>query len=400
MTTSPDTFPTRVLPQAAATVLPPRRRWPRRLLVAAAILLVLVVVAVAVGYVYVRNKLDQIPRVAVTGLQPVGTGDPQTILVAGSDSRANESAAAAQHFGSATDVSGQRSDTIVLVHLDPRTSSAAMLSIPRDTFVPIAGTSSSDRINAAFDTSPSDLVATITQDFGITINHYVQEDFSGLQGLTDAVGGVCMNFPYPARDSTPTGRGSETGLAITTSGPHVLNGAEALAFVRSRYYQYYANGAWRAEGTGDIGRIERQHEFIRALASEAVHAAHNPFTGTRVLNRAVKTITVDTAFTSSNMISLGIKLRSFHPAGVPSFTLPYRAVNGYRGFGDVLLPVQSQDAQVIAAWQQFGAPTSAAPPPTSPTGNGRSTPASPASNANSTSTASSGTRPPWDPVAC
>ena len=106
---------------------------------AATILLVaLCVVSADLAYIYLTNRLNQIPRIAVSGLQPAGAGDPQNILVTGSDSRANESVADAQHFGSATDVSGQRSDVIVLIHLDPRTAKAAMLSIPRDTFVPIA----------------------------------------------------------------------------------------------------------------------------------------------------------------------------------------------------------------------------------------------------------------------
>jgi LCP family protein required for cell wall assembly len=362
------------------------------------LLLALCVLATDGAYLYVRSKLNKIPRIAVAGLQPAGAGDPQNILVVGSDSRANESAAAAENFGTTTDVSGQRSDSIVLVHLDPRTSQAALLSIPRDLFVPIAGTGTSNRINAAFNTNPGQLIATITQNFGIVVNHYVQEDFGGLQGLTDAAGGVCMNFPYPARDSSPTGKGSETGLNIPAAGPHVLNGTEALAFVRSRYYQYYDKGAWHAEGTGDIGRIERQHEFVRALASKAIHSAHDPFTGARVLDRAVKTLAVDTTFTSSVMLRIGIKLRSFHPASVPSFTLPNRAVLGYRGFGDVLLPEPAQDAQVVAAWQQYGAPgTHQAPPSTTPTTAkkgarpARTTPAAaPANNP----------RPPWDPTAC
>ena len=93
---------------------PRRRRWPRWVFVVITLLLILCVLAVAGGYLYVRGKLDKIPRIAVTGLRPADAGDPQNILVVGSDSRADESAAAAEHFGSATDVSGQRSDTIVL----------------------------------------------------------------------------------------------------------------------------------------------------------------------------------------------------------------------------------------------------------------------------------------------
>src|SRR5947209_7770107 len=109
----------------------PRRRWPRRVVMALIVLLAAGIIAVALGYVYVRDKLDEIPRLAVAGLQPAGSGDPQNILVVGSDSRAGESAAAAERFGTTSDVSGQRSDTIVLVHVDPRTSKAALLAIPR-----------------------------------------------------------------------------------------------------------------------------------------------------------------------------------------------------------------------------------------------------------------------------
>jgi LCP family protein required for cell wall assembly len=386
-----------VLPPGGAVGLPRRRRWPRRLLMALIALLILGLLAVAGGYFYVRGKLAKIPRIAVANLQPADSGDPQNILVVGSDSRANESAAAAEHFGTATDVSGQRSDTIVLVHLDPRTSKAALLSIPRDTLVPIAGTRASNRINAAFAAGPGVLVATITQNFGIAVNHYVQEDFSGLQGLTDAVGGVCMNFPLPVRDSSPTGTGSETGLSIPTAGPHVLNGIDALAFVRSRYYQYLEKGRWRPEGTGDLGRIERQHEFVRALASKAIHSARNPFKGARVLDKVVRTVTVDDTFSSSVMLRMGVKLRSLHPADVPSFSLPSQAVLGYRGFGDVLLPQPAQDAQVIAAWQNYGAPGSQqqAPAPTTPPPPSKKGRAAPAPLVTTTTV-----KPPWDPSAC
>jgi LCP family protein required for cell wall assembly len=359
------------------------------------LLAALCVLSADLAYIYLTNRLNEIPRIAVAGLQPAGAGDPQNILVTGSDSRANQSAADAEHFGSATDVTGQRSDVIVLIHLDPRTAKAALLSIPRDTFVPIAGTRSSNRINAAFAESPSVLVQTISQNFGIAIHHYVQEDFSGLQELTDAVGGVCMSFPYPARDSSPTGKGSETGLAIPAPGPHVLHGADALALVRSRYYQYSVNGVWHAEGTGDIGRIERQHDFMRALASKVIHSVVNPFTAGRVLNRAIKTVRVDQTLSTPEMLRLAVKIRSLRPADIPSFTLPYRVVNGYRGFGDVLMPEPAQDAQVLATWGNYGAPGSepaptSAPPTSAHAGASAATPTPPPTSP----------RPPWDPVAC
>ena len=87
----------------------------------------LLIIAVDGAYLWVANKLEEIPRVPIAGLTPADPGDPQNTLVVGSDSRANETPEAAQHFGTATDVSGQRSDTIVLIHVDPRTAKAALL---------------------------------------------------------------------------------------------------------------------------------------------------------------------------------------------------------------------------------------------------------------------------------
>ncbi len=355
-------------------------RW-----VALAVVILLIVVVAVTGYVALR--LRSIGRVAVFGIHPVGSGAPQTILLTGSDSRAGETAGQAQHFGSATQVTGQRSDVIVLIHLIPATGTAAMLSIPRDLFVPIAG-ASSNRINAAFDTSPSVLVATIEQDFGIVINHYAQEDFSGLQAITNAVGGVCMNFPYPVRDGSPSGAGNESGLNIPTAGRHVLNGTQALSLVRSRYYQYYSGGRWKAEGTGDIGRIQRQHSFMRALASKAVHASlSNPFTANAVLTKAVHDVKVDTTYTTFGLMRLGLHLRSLHASTIPSFTLPSRAVSNYRGFGDVLLPVPTQDSAAIAAWLGYRGQSA---PPRGTTPSSAALPAG----------VGSAVTPPWDPAPC
>jgi len=341
--------------------VPGRRRRSAPKVVA--LILTACLLAAAAGLGYVALQIRSIKRVAVFGIHPVGPSSAQTILLTGSDSRAGESPAQAQHFGGASQVSGQRSDVIVLIRLAPATGYAAMLSVPRDMFVPIAGTSSSNRINVAFSESPSELVATIEQDFGIVVNHYAQEDFSGLQAITDAVGGVCMDFPDPARDGSPTGTGNESGLNIPIAGRHVLNGAMALSLVRSRYYQYFVNGAWRPEGTGDLGRIQRQHSFMRALASKAIHSSlGDPFTGRAVLSKAVHDVKIDTTFTTFGLIRLGLHLRSVHPAGIPSFTLPATPASNYHGYGDVLLPDQRADAAVIAAWMQ-----AAASPVTTPT---------------------------------
>jgi LCP family protein required for cell wall assembly len=381
---APPAPPATALPSAA----PPRRR--RRWLVAVCVTLATLLVLAGLAVAYSAWRVGQVHRIAVDGLSPVGAGSPQTILVVGTDSRAGESAAAAQHFGSAQQVTGQRSDVIILVHIDPGHAKVSLLSVPRDLFVPIAGTGTSNRINVALGQSPGVLVKTIEQALGVTINHYAQENFAGLQGLTDAVGGVCMSFPYPARDGSPSGTGNESGLNIATAGKHVLDGAAALALVRSRYYQYEANGTWHAEGTGDIGRVTRQHEYMRALLSKAVHASsRNPFTANAFLGKAVHNVSVDSSFTGLGLVRLALHLRSVKPGSIPSWTLPYRAVNNYRGYGDVLFPVNAQSA-VIAAWQSYG----------SNPGTAATTPAANPSPAATPAAATPSPVPPWDPQPC
>src|SRR4029453_14797333 len=87
---------------------------------------------------------------------------------------------------------------------------AAVLSIPRDLYVPVAGTGGAAKINSAFNRGPGQLVQTIQQGFGISIHHYLLVNFDGFREVVDALGGVVMHFPRPGRDST-NGR-NESGL--------------------------------------------------------------------------------------------------------------------------------------------------------------------------------------------
>jgi LCP family protein required for cell wall assembly len=344
---------------------PPRHRrsaarWPRRTLIGANIVALVALVAAAGGYGYIRYKLSQIPHVIVKNLTGSGAspGSPENILLIGSDSRVGEGG----KFGGTSVVAGQRSDVIILVHLDPATGKAAMLSIPRDTLVNVVDSppyNGPNKINAAYNTGASGLVATIKADFGIPINHVVQVDFSGLSGIDNAVGGVCMHFAYPVRDGSPTGTGNESGL-IEPAGNDVLNGTQALSLVRSRYYQYFVGGQWVPEGTGDLGRITRQHEFLQVLASKAIHdGIRDPITANSLISQIVKDVNTDQGLTPSDILGLIGQFHSLRPSTVPSFTLPTTIVNNYQGFGDVLMPIKSQDNQVIADWESAGVPQQA-----------------------------------------
>src|SRR5690606_36725951 len=143
------------------------------------------------------------------------------------------------------------SDTIMILCSDPASGRAALLLIPRDLYVRHAdGTRA--LINLAIERGgASALRETIAGNFAIAVHHYVQVGFASFRGLVEAVGGVPVPFPHPARDE-------ETGLLVTEAGCQTLDPVEALAYVRSRLYEQYVDGEWVTDVRSDIGRIELQ----------------------------------------------------------------------------------------------------------------------------------------------
>ena len=135
---------------------------------------------------------------------------------------------------------------------------AAILSIPRDLWVPIAGRGDSWKINAAFNGGADQLIQTIQQSLGIPIHHYIEVDFDGFARLVDTVGGIeiCVHLRRPGT----------SGLDIQP-GCQTLNGGMALAFVRSRKYEEWIDGEWVADNKNDFGRMERQQTFLRTAAT-------------------------------------------------------------------------------------------------------------------------------------
>jgi LCP family protein required for cell wall assembly len=190
----------------------------------------------------------------VVGVLDPSSGEDRTFVIVGSDTRAGLDDL--DNFGAA---GGERSDVIMLVRLDPDNGSATMLSIPRDLRVDIPG-HGTNKINAAYAFGgPSLLVETLKSTLDVEVNHYVEIDFVGFQALIDEVGGIEISFPYPARDA-------KSGLDVD-AGTQTLNGAEALAYARSRSYQEMQNGSWVSVEANDIGRTQRQQEVIRAIVS-------------------------------------------------------------------------------------------------------------------------------------
>lgn len=323
-----------------------RRTWPQRLLISFNIFLIGVSLVTAGGLYYAYDKLGQLPRVELSHvLSPApakvdGVAQAQNFLLVGSDSRAGSDPNSPDFggIGSATDVTGQRSDTIMVLRIDPNSSRAALLSLPRDLWVPIAGTGGKQRINTAFSRGPDVLIQTLQQDFGIPIQHYVEVDFVGFKGLVDAVGGVPVYFSAPARDKN-------TGLNITAPGCITLTGTQALAYARSRHYEYLEGGKWRTDGTGDLGRISRQQDFIRRSMKQAVaKGVRNPVVLNDLIDVGTKYVTVDSNLTPGDLLGLGNRFRSLDPGKIDMYTVP---TTGTMINGASVLLLQDKAAQPV-----------------------------------------------------
>jgi LCP family protein required for cell wall assembly len=314
--------------------------------------LLVVIVALAGAEIgFVAFRVHQIHRVTVTQLTPPATSGPnvgtQTFLLIGSTSRCvlnNKQTAA---FGScAQGITGVNSDVILLLRADQRAHSVSVLSIPRDLVMNNVRPGGFFKIDAALADGPGQLVAAIEQNFGIPINHFVELNFDSFQNIVDALGGLKMYFPYRVRDDS-------SGLHIRTTGCVYLNGFNALALVRARNYWYFKDGQWVDDGSGDLGRIIRVHEFLRVLATAiAKRGIANPLTDNALLGAVAPDLEVDSKLSLSDMVDLLRAFRSTDIAKVPELTMPNIenfADYMYEGYdyGSVVLPTYPQDQQAI-----------------------------------------------------
>jgi len=287
-------------------------------------------------YGYLRFRLSQIPSITCRACAAVADGTPYNVLIVGSDSRVGNTGGATQAFGSASVVGGQRSDTIKILHVDPASGVARLLSIPRDTYVVLSGLpadsalSTDNKINAAFNYGPDSLIHTIESTFGIPISHFVIIDFTGVINLVNSVNGINLDFPYPVRDDDQGN--NNAGLYIPRTGCQTLNGNTALALARSRFYQYEVRpGYWVSDGSGDLGRILRQNAIIEAVIDRA-RSSYNPLTLNAFLGTVVHDVTVDQNMSGSDLLALAQNYHAFSGSRLQTATIPtmgeYSAASG------------------------------------------------------------------------
>lgn len=249
-----------------------------------------------------------------SALPPAGRTDAINVLLVGLDNAEGLPAEDPRRNG--RDL-GVRSDTMMVLRLDPRTGVAVVLSLPRDLWLPLGAGNGSAKLNAALPLGgPELLIRTIADNFDIAIDHYVAVDFAQFQRMVDAIGGVPMSFDRPARDDN-------SGLWIGEPGCRTLDGTTALAFVRSRYLQVLDNGTWVADEASDLSRINRQQAFLRRAVSRALaKGGRNPFTLNRLVDIGLSGVTVDTGFAPNDIVELARRFRGLDDDRLFTFGLP------------------------------------------------------------------------------
>lgn len=246
-----------------------RRTWVERVLLTFGVIATTACLLVAGVMAWALQKFEAIETVEIASVEEAVAGEPSNWLLVGTDSRdgidADDPNAGVFVGGDPSELpTGKRTDTMIIARVDPGGQTIDLLSIPRDLQVPIAGTGGEARINTAFNAENGEqrLVDTIETYFGFEINHYAEVNFVGFQDVVDELGGVPIWFDRPMRDFN-------SGLNVPNAGCRVLNGFEALAFARSRHLQYFDDGQWQSDPTGDLGRTSRQQYFLRRVVDTA-----------------------------------------------------------------------------------------------------------------------------------
>ncbi|AXV07783.1 Cell envelope-associated transcriptional attenuator LytR-CpsA-Psr, subfamily A1 [Euzebya pacifica] len=272
----------------------------------------LMIVLLALGGLAVYAS-SQIQREPVEGL--VSGGPTLNVLVVGSDSRDGFTPEQLLELGTEA-VDGRRTDTIFLLSIDG--GRAAMLSFPRDLFVEQCD-GVQGRVNAAFARGgPSCLVQTVSNASGIPIDHYVEVNLFGFVQIVDAVGGVPVFLDEPLQD--------QFAAVDLPAGCHVLDGTQAIGFVRARHVD------------SDLGRIARQQRFLRSLAQQVVSPSTlvNVPRLFRVAGSAGRTLIADEGLGLIELAQLARAARGLAGSGLATYTVPANAAN--IGGAAVLVP--------------------------------------------------------------
>ena len=334
-----------------------KRTWAQLFVIVAGLVVFGAAVGGAYGLATVKSEISQIPRVTVglsLDIETQSTSEAQNFLLVGIDNAAGIDPDSPIHID--RDVNTLLTDSVIVVRIDPGADRVAMLSIPRDLWVPIAGRGWSERVNAARGIGgPATLIETVSESLGVPIHHYVEINFAGFLQIVEAVDGVPLEIDQPIRDDS-------LGLRIEQAGVITLDPDTSLAYVRTRRPLTLVEGgnpadenAWVPLGVwNDLERNQRQQEFMVATLKRAVEKGiRNPFALRQVANQLLDddnpSITLDDRITVGQLVDLGDEFRSFPVEAIERHRLP--VVDATIDGKQVLLLAEDQAEEVLAFFQ-------------------------------------------------
>lgn len=272
---------------------------------------VLVIAAVAVVGVYLyqlRSAFDEHRNVLDLQMEDDTayrtSDDVINVLLLGSDSRGEEEGEYREQIG---DIQGERSDTMMLVHIPEDRSGVYVMSIVRDLWVDVPG-EGEGRINTAFGLGGEELaVDTIEELLNTHIDHVAMIDLNGFSDLTTALGGVYVDNPraFSAGQHNP---------AFFPEGTIRLEGANALRFVRER----------KAFPTGDYIRVENQQLVVKAIIDRFLSAETlaNPQRVMDVVNGIVPFLSMDEGLNADTVAGYAMEMLDIRSEDIHMFTVP------------------------------------------------------------------------------
>lgn len=256
------------------------------------------------------------------------------ILLMGTDRRSEKQTTGQSASAPGWIPGAQRTDSIMVLHIDGDRRGASVVSVPRDAWVEVPG-HGMNKVNAAFSfAGPSLAVETVELLTGVRIDHLAVVDWEGFSKLTDDLGGVSVTVPASVHDSA---RG-----VTWAAGEHELDGEQALLYVRQRY----------GLPGGDLDRIRRQHGFLKSLAKQSFESdmRRSPVRLLGLLDTLTANLTVDAGWSVREMGALALSLRHLRANDVDYLTVP---VHGLGRVGDQSVVFLDSSAGK-ALWEAVG----------------------------------------------
>lgn len=250
----------------------------------------------------IADPFDDLDPAARPAPAPTAEGAeqaPLNILVLGSDSRISAGDPSQWEAG------GQRTDALMIVHLPADRESAVVMSIPRDSWVPVPGHGEA-KINAAFSYGgPTLAIQTVEDLTGIRVDNFVVADFTSFVELTDTLGGVQITVPEDVYQHDEL---------LFSAGKQTLTGEEALAYTRQRY----------GLPGGDFDRVKRQQNWIRAMVAKTKNDGliSNPVRLTNLLTVVSKSVSVDDSLGINEMRAIAESLDGLATNDITFLTAP------------------------------------------------------------------------------